>query len=208
VLHDPTHLILPNFINRTILGEQYRSLSSTLRSFLHTPLTSSLLGPNILLSPPIRKHPQPTFLPQCERPSFKPTQNNSKIIVLYILIFIFLESRLEDKTFCTEWLQAFPDFSPLLTSSSIQFWLHGAVPKYLNCTTLSKDFLHIHVVSLSCIRFTRHKHKLRFLSKLSINWILCSRVRASWIGVNNCPTRCDWLYTVYYISVNCSTCFG
>jgi hypothetical protein len=36
----------------------------------------------------------------------------------------------------------------------------------------------------------------------------CPLVRAPWICVNNCPTRCDWLYTVYYISVNCSTCFG
>ena len=32
------------------LGEKYRSLSSSLCSFLHSPVTSSLLGPNILLS--------------------------------------------------------------------------------------------------------------------------------------------------------------
>ena len=32
---------------KTILGEQYRSLSSSLCSFLHSPITSSLLGPNI-----------------------------------------------------------------------------------------------------------------------------------------------------------------
>ena len=35
---------LLNFITRTILGEQYRSLSSSLGSFLHSPVTSSLLG--------------------------------------------------------------------------------------------------------------------------------------------------------------------
>ena len=46
----PTHLILLNFITRTILGEHYTSLSSPLCSFLHSPVTSSLLGPNILLS--------------------------------------------------------------------------------------------------------------------------------------------------------------
>jgi len=67
----PTHLILPDFIIRTMLGEEYRSLSSSLCSFLHSFVTSSLLGPNILL-----KHLQPTFLPQCERPSFTPIQNN------------------------------------------------------------------------------------------------------------------------------------
>jgi hypothetical protein len=33
-----------------MLGEQYRSLSSSLCSFLHFSVTSSLLGPNILLN--------------------------------------------------------------------------------------------------------------------------------------------------------------
>src|SRR5215469_6472136 len=46
----PAHLILLNFTTRTILGEEYRSLSSSLCNFLHSPVTSSLLGPNILLN--------------------------------------------------------------------------------------------------------------------------------------------------------------
>ena len=44
------HLILLDFITRTILGEGYKSLSSSLCSLLHSPITSSLLGPNILLN--------------------------------------------------------------------------------------------------------------------------------------------------------------
>jgi hypothetical protein len=44
----PAHLIL-DFITRTAFCEQYQSFSSTLCSFLHSPVTSSLLGPNILL---------------------------------------------------------------------------------------------------------------------------------------------------------------
>jgi hypothetical protein len=48
----PAHLILLDLITRTILGEQYKSLSYTLYSFLHSPVTWSLLGPNILLSTP------------------------------------------------------------------------------------------------------------------------------------------------------------
>ena len=40
----PAHLILLNLITRTILGEKYRSLSSSLCSFLHSPITSSLSG--------------------------------------------------------------------------------------------------------------------------------------------------------------------
>jgi len=45
-----TLLILLDLITRsTILGEEYRSLSSSLCNFHHSPVTSSLLGPNILL---------------------------------------------------------------------------------------------------------------------------------------------------------------
>jgi len=46
----PAYIILLDLITRTILGEEYRSLISSLCSFLHSPVTSSLLGPNILLN--------------------------------------------------------------------------------------------------------------------------------------------------------------
>ena len=45
-----THLILLDFITRTIFGEEYISFSSALCNLLHSPVTSSLLGPNILLN--------------------------------------------------------------------------------------------------------------------------------------------------------------
>ena len=43
----PAHLNLLDFITRTILGEKYRSLSSSLCSFLHFPVSLSFLSPNI-----------------------------------------------------------------------------------------------------------------------------------------------------------------
>ena len=63
----PAHLILLDFVTRTILGEDYRLLNSSLFSFLHSIFTPSLLDPNILLHTLLR-NPKPMFFPQCERP--------------------------------------------------------------------------------------------------------------------------------------------
>ena len=46
----PAHLILLEFITRTILGEEHKSFSSSLCNLLHSPVTSSFLGSNILLN--------------------------------------------------------------------------------------------------------------------------------------------------------------
>ena len=40
------------FYHRTILGEECRSLSTSLCSFLHSSISTSLIGPNILLNVP------------------------------------------------------------------------------------------------------------------------------------------------------------
>jgi hypothetical protein len=85
-------LVLLDFTTRTILAKEYRSLSSSLCNFLHSPVTSSLLGPNTPQHP-ILKQLQPTFLPQCQRPSFTPIQNNrqnySSIYIINIDILLW-----------------------------------------------------------------------------------------------------------------------
>ena len=88
--------------HQTKLGEDYRSLSSSLCSFLHSPVTSSLLCPYVLLSTLFSNTLSllPTFIDsdQVSHP-YKTTGNT---VVLYILIFKFLDSKLEDKRFYTK----------------------------------------------------------------------------------------------------------
>ena len=85
----PAHLIHLDFITWTILGEEYRSLRSSLCSF---PLPCYLVPPMPKYSPqhPILKHPQPTFLPQCEQPSFTSIQNKRQnYSSVYLNLYIF-----------------------------------------------------------------------------------------------------------------------
>jgi len=98
----PAHLILLDFITRTIFAEQYRSLSSSLCNFLYSPVTSSLLGPNTLLNTLFSNTLSlPSSLNVSDQVSH-PYRTTGKIAFLYNLIFKYLNSKLEDKIFCTE----------------------------------------------------------------------------------------------------------
>ena len=91
----PACLILLDLITRTILGEEYRSLSSSYSSLL-SPVISSLLDPNILLNTLFAN----TFSLRSplivNDQVLHPYKTTDKIIILYILIFKFLVSKLED----------------------------------------------------------------------------------------------------------------
>jgi len=87
----PAHLILLDFINQTILGEEYRSLSFSLCSFLHSPLTSSLLGLNILFNTLFSNtHSLRSFLNVSDH-VLHPYKTTGRIMVLYVSIFKFLD---------------------------------------------------------------------------------------------------------------------
>jgi hypothetical protein len=86
-------------IPRKILVEQYRSWSSSLCSFIHSPFFLVPLRPKYSPEHAILKHPYPTYFPQCLRPSFTPTETNwpnyisvyLNLYTLYIYI-IFLDN--------------------------------------------------------------------------------------------------------------------
>ena len=94
----PTYRIFLVLITRKILREENWSLSSSLCSFLHSPVTSSLLVPNILLNALFSNTLSPRSSLNVSGQVSHPYKITGKIIVLYILIFTYLDNKMEDKT--------------------------------------------------------------------------------------------------------------
>ena len=82
----PSHLILVDFITYTILSEEYRSFSSSLSSLLYSPVTSSLLGPNILLNTIFSNTLSFLSSLNVSDQVSHPYKTTGKIIVLYIAL--------------------------------------------------------------------------------------------------------------------------
>ena len=81
----PAQLILYDLITRTIFGEQYTLLSSSLCSFLHSPVTSSLLGLNISISTLFSNTLSLRSSLKVRNQVSHPYKITAKIIFLYIL---------------------------------------------------------------------------------------------------------------------------
>jgi hypothetical protein len=96
-------------------------------------------------------------------PKFCTHTETGKIIILYILMFTFIERRREDRRFWIEWWQALPEFNLPLISFWIKFWFLTVIPKYLNCDIFSKDmFAIVYTMILPCIKNINIKIKIIF----------------------------------------------
>ena len=98
----PAHPILLDFITWITMDEEYRSLSSSLRVF-HSPITLSLLWLNIFLSSLFSNTLSLCSSLNVNKQVSHLYKTRGKIIFPYILIFIFLDSKLEGQWFCTKW---------------------------------------------------------------------------------------------------------
>ena len=78
----PARFILLDLITRIISGEEYRSLIYSLCSFLHSPVTSFLLGSNIFLSTLFSNTLSLCFSLNVSYQVSHPYQTTRKIIVL------------------------------------------------------------------------------------------------------------------------------
>ena len=95
VLHAPPTSFSSIFFTRTILDDDYRTLSSSLCIFLHFPASTSLLGLNVFLYTLFWDTLSLRLSLNAGDAVSHPYVTTGKIIVLYIFIFICLVNKQE-----------------------------------------------------------------------------------------------------------------
>jgi len=160
----PAHLILLNLITQKAFGEQYRSLSSSLCSFLHSPVTSSLLGPNIFLNTLFSNTINLRSSLNVSDQVSQQYKTAGKIIFLYILIFKFVDSKLEDRKIMHRMIASIP-----WLQSALNFFLNRILISY-SCSQIFELFhlfkgtiINLYIVTPPCILISRHDHVLSII---------------------------------------------
>jgi hypothetical protein len=121
-ISSPSH---PLFLDHSdYIFAKIKTMNTSSCSFVYGPVTSSLLGPNILLSTLFSN-----TLSLCSSINFTdqfshPYKTTGNIMLLLILFFTFIFLLV---------------FNFLLISSWIKLWFVTFIPKYLNCATFPKD---------------------------------------------------------------------
>jgi len=121
-------LLIPlDLISRVIFGEQFRTWGcSCSLLLLPCPSVPCSWSPSACAPPPSLK--------------MLHSHTTGHILIRYVLMFVFLDNKMEDKLFWTGVYEAFPAFSQLAVSSWMQFWSlnlkHAIMPLQHACSSL------------------------------------------------------------------------
>ena len=124
-----------------------------------------LSGPDILLNTLFSNTLRMRYSLSVSDQVSHPYQTTRNVIVLYILVFKFLESKMEDKIFYTERQQALPEFNLFLISSWTEFRFITVTNKYLKCSTVSRELLSIFIWTALLLTYNILRHVMEMLPK-------------------------------------------